>query len=311
MSKNFENEYIALTQVEVPDLWDRIEAGLNPKSTQDSEKVEASVIDFEKEIASRKEADCKDKAEKTLIYFVKRYKTVLAAAVCVIVILPAAVMIGRIGMGGSKSESAADTAPAEMEYAVVTEAAAEEMAAMEEAIEETAAEDVMEEAEMAIEEATESYEMSEEVADGAQMSMEAAKDTSDEYGKEMSEETTGTEMKEAVNSAAGVSTEAAEEERAVVVDKLDAEDRTVLTHVTIRILTKEEVALDGESKGLGNLYRAEVLNDADGLIAEGDEILVYISPLSSLYLPDKEETYDVMLEYDSTREYPFWLKSCY
>lgn len=315
MSKNFENEYIALTQVEVPDLWDRIEAGLTLKSTQDSENVEASVIDFNSEIDSRKEVDSNNKAEKSLIYFVKRYKTVLVAAVCVIVIIPAAVMIGQLGMGGAKSESAADSAPAEMEYAAVTEAAAEEPVAMEETVmEETAAEEVMEEAEPAADEAVETssvYEMYEEASDGAQMSVEAAKGASDECGKEMTEKTDDTEMKEAVNSIASVTEESAEEESAIVVDKLDVEDGTILTHVTMRVLAKEEVDSDGESKGLGNLYRAEVISDADGMLEQGDVILVYLSPLSSLYLPDKEETYEVMLEYDGRREYPFWLKSCY
>lgn len=325
MSKNFENEYIALTQVEVPDLWDRIEAGLTLKSTQDSENVEASVIDFEKERDSRKEFEDNDKTEKSLISFVKRYKTVLVAAICVIVILPAAVMIGQLGMGGAKSESAADSAPAEMEYAAVTEAAAEEMAEMEETVmeetameetvmEATAAGEIMEEAEPAADEAVETssvYEMYEEASDGAQMSVEAAKGASDECGKEMTEKTDDAEMKEAVNSMANMTEESAEEERAIVVDKLDVEDGTILTHVTMRVLAKEEVNSDGESKGLGNLYRAEVISDADGMLEQGDVILVYLSPLSSLYLPDKEETYDVMLEYDGTREYPFWLKSCY
>ena len=33
MSKNFEEEYKALADQELPDLWDRIEEGLAPRST--------------------------------------------------------------------------------------------------------------------------------------------------------------------------------------------------------------------------------------------------------------------------------------
>lgn len=334
MSKNFENEYIALTQVEVPDLWERIEAGLNPKSTQGPEKVEASVIDLKEKVDFQNNADSNNKvtrndeikamksrsnngreedanAPKGVVYFVKKYKTVLAAAVCIIVILPAAVMLGRMGsgMGGFKSASA-DTAVAETECSVVTEAATEETVAMEAAEEEemAAAGEAME--------AAEEYAMYEDAAEGTEngveLPAEAVEDASADEQPEVAEESaSGTEKKETKSTMDGVVTEAAEKERAAAIDKLDVEDGTVLTRVTVRVYAKEEVSPEGESKGMGNLYRAEVLEDADGLLAQGDEILIYISPLSSTYLPDEEEIYDVMLEYDSTREYPFRLKSCY
>ena len=37
MERDFEKEFIELKQSEVPDLWDRIEAGLAPKTTTSSE----------------------------------------------------------------------------------------------------------------------------------------------------------------------------------------------------------------------------------------------------------------------------------
>ena len=339
MSKNFEKEYIALTEIEVPDLWDRIEAGLTPKSMPKSENGEASIIDFSKESVSVKETESGNKEKqtddktKTPIHFFKRYKTVIAAAVCVIVILPAAIVLGKmdIGFGSAKEESAADTAaPESMEYAVVTEAASEDAMAEEAPAEmmefeeqEEAGEEVFSEAEeyeeaaMAEEMFTESAEKESatgnteaamtEAAETENAKKEAAVVTDEaEIPAELADEKAKSQ-----STTEGLRTEAVKEEAADVVNYLDAPDGTVLTHVRVLVYEREELSKTEETDGLGNLYRAEVLEDADGLLKEGEEILIYISPLSSTYLPDEEAVYDVMLEYDSTREYPFYLKVCY
>ncbi len=73
MSKNFEEEYKALADQELPDLWDRIEEGLAPRSTP-KEPVKKST---------------------KIVQFVRRYKGSLAAVVCVLLILPAAILISR------------------------------------------------------------------------------------------------------------------------------------------------------------------------------------------------------------------------
>ena len=39
MNRDFEKEYIELAQCEIPDLWDRIEAGLTEKSAPETEKT--------------------------------------------------------------------------------------------------------------------------------------------------------------------------------------------------------------------------------------------------------------------------------
>lgn len=309
MSKNFEKEYIALTEIEVPDLWDRIEAGLTPRSAQGS-----------------KENKKENTQQKPLLYFFKKYKTVLAAAVCVIVILPAAIVLGRmdIGFGSAKEEcAAADTAaPESMEYAVVTEAEEAPAQPMEFA-EETAAEEIFNEA--AEEYEAEEYARAEEAAEEE---YEAAKEagvedgfseSAAEYEKAATTESAEAEVPaeladekdKAQSMTEGERTEAAKGEETAVVTYLDVEDGTVLTYVKVRVYGSESLPEEGETKGMGNLYRAEVLEDADDLLKQGEEILIYISPLSSLYWPDEEAVYDVMLEYDSTREYPFYLKSCY
>ena len=82
MSKNFEEEYKALADQEIPDLWDRIEEGLAPRSTP-KEPVKKST---------------------KIVQFVRRYKGSLAAVVCVLLILPAAILISR----NTKKSDAAD-----------------------------------------------------------------------------------------------------------------------------------------------------------------------------------------------------------
>lgn len=82
MSKNFEEEYKALADQELPDLWDRIEEGLAPRSTP-KEPVKKSM---------------------KIVQFVRRYKGSLAAVVCVLLILPAAILISQ----NTKKSDAAD-----------------------------------------------------------------------------------------------------------------------------------------------------------------------------------------------------------
>lgn len=82
MSKNFEEEYKALADQKLPDLWDRIEEGLAPRSTP-KEPVNKST---------------------KIVQFVRRYKGSLAAVVCVLLILPAAILISR----NTKKSDAAD-----------------------------------------------------------------------------------------------------------------------------------------------------------------------------------------------------------
>ena len=306
MSKDFEKEYIALTEVEVPDLWDRIEAGLTPKSAQKPNTNEASLTEFQKEVVSENKSE--NKKISAPLYFMKKYKTVLAAAVCVIVILPAAVLLGQMGMGGVKEECApADMAAAEtVEYTITTEAAAEEGAVEESAVEESAVYEVA--AEEMPAEATEDMYAEDTVQNQVLESAEAAPVEAEELKDEVEDMKESAEAKKA---QAAMREEVAEEESRAVTEYLDTEDGTVLSKVTVRLFAIEEVNPQGEHKGMGTLYRAEVLEDADGLLEAGEEILIYLSPLSSTYLPAEDNTYTMMLEYDSTREYPFHLKDCY
>ena len=82
MSKSFEKEYKELAQSKLPDLWDRIEAGL-------SEKKPVSVpITIDEEAINNETTIKKADSNKVLVFF-RRYQTVAAALLCVIILVPA------------------------------------------------------------------------------------------------------------------------------------------------------------------------------------------------------------------------------
>ena len=81
MSKDFEQAYKEAAQMEAPDLWDRIEAGLQNKSVP------------EKNVILEK----KDRKKYSRKIF--NYSGLIAAAVCVAVIIPAAVLLRQTSKG--------------------------------------------------------------------------------------------------------------------------------------------------------------------------------------------------------------------
>ena len=109
MSKNFEQEYKALANEDLPDLWNRIENGLAPRTTALTDEADQDVKQEKRKAAP----------------FWYRYRTAAAAAVCAIVIIPAVIFLGRTG----REES--------LEFAIDNTA---EAPAMDTAMEETAVE---------------------------------------------------------------------------------------------------------------------------------------------------------------------------
>lgn len=92
MSKDFEQAYKEAAQMEAPDLWDRIEAGLQNKSVP------------EKNVILEK----KDRKKYSGKIF--NYSGLIAAAVCVAVIIPAAVLLRQTSKGYSASGVTEETA---------------------------------------------------------------------------------------------------------------------------------------------------------------------------------------------------------
>ncbi|MDE6204293.1 MAG: hypothetical protein K2G19_12555, partial [Lachnospiraceae bacterium] len=141
MSKNFEQAYKELAQNEMPDLWDRIEAGLKDKSapvgktmqegrnagsmTEKENTLQKSIVrqNMAKQSAGEEEQKAEEtKKEKTqppvksgthpAIKILQRYSTLAAAAVCAAVVIPAVLLLGR-NMGASNmAETGVDSAAA-------------------------------------------------------------------------------------------------------------------------------------------------------------------------------------------------------
>ena len=101
MSKDLKNEYEALLDSEIPDLWSRIEPELHEKQICKKEN----------------ENNPKKKRSGTRIYF---YSGIAAACLCLAIAVP---VIIRYADGGSKSETAFDTA--ESNSAIAMEEAAQ------------------------------------------------------------------------------------------------------------------------------------------------------------------------------------------
>ena len=277
MSKVFEDAYKEFAAADVPDLWDRIEAGLTEKS--------APVI-----------ADPKKPAK--IVTFMKRYATTAAALVCVAVLIPAIMLVGKFGLGGNKSESAAyEAAPMEMAYeaeapaaeapeAEMYEEAAAEMFAEEEMYEEAAAETVAEEVAAAedaeadlfhaVEAAskTELYDEEEMVEEA-----EAAPEAEAEEEPEL-EESAPAEADDAKKSAGE---EAASKEGLVAED---AAEGLFYGNVKLKVIENSEMErfFEGtEKETFGYICRMTVLEDPEGLLAEGEELQIFVSALSSFY----------------------------
>jgi len=152
MSKDFEQAYRELAESEIPDLWDRIEAGLENRSTPEGETREA-LSEKEAGIASdisetpRKAvpAEGKKGQRRSRIIF-KRYSGIAAAIVCAAVILPAALVLFRIGNGRLKynSSGAGDTTEG-IDMAAAPQSGEMEAAAAEEESREEPVEEAFEE----------------------------------------------------------------------------------------------------------------------------------------------------------------------
>lgn len=148
MKNRLEEEYRQLKQSEVPDLWGRIEAGIDAKADVRIEVgINAEVDD---------KADGRKKTQIKKVSFFRKYSLPLVACIAALMCVPLMVTgFFRILSGNSKSFEAADTSPAE-NYATTTEEkdeflpdAYEEEACEEAVCEDAAAEEVMAEQEAA------------------------------------------------------------------------------------------------------------------------------------------------------------------
>lgn len=309
MSKDFAEEYKALANEELPDLWNRIEAGLTPKTTAlTGESLQES--SQEPSRVSLQEAS-KEPEKRKVVSFLYRYRTVVAAALCVIVILPAVILL----RGGNSKSSTMESASA----ADDAEASAEEP--VEESAADTAAEIFPAEADEALDDA-----LAEEAGTGS-ASQDSGRDGADLYADSAKPEDlsleNGAEKKmeqqENRNSSTAMSDEAAdsaEEEKVVqtqgVEESLDStksREEKIFERVTVEAgeATGETAKAD---KNFLYEITMKVIEDPSGELEKGAEIKVWISYFSSVAYTQGQE-YVLDLSYQPDRECPYQVEKTY
>ena len=244
MKKDFETAYKELANTEVPDLWDRIEAGLSEKSAPAETKAEKN----------KKTAPVNKKTK--IAVFMRKYSALAAAIVCAIILIPTMIVMKK---SDSKfmSESAYD------EKAVAEEAGAASMMTEEASVETEA---VAEVAEMEQEEAAKEPKMESKVAAAEVFSQkESASGAVKESAK----------ADRAMNDA--VCEDAAPEDY----NKQNAQE---LKNIVVKVKKAEEKPLENEAEEAGVLYTAVVKRNPSGLPREGEEIQIFIPVVSSVAL---------------------------
>lgn len=289
MSKNFAEEYKALANEELPDLWNRIEAGLTPKTTALAEE------------------ELEEKPEKgKVIRFLFRYRTVVAAAICVVVILPAVILLGRGNDSNSSWESASDTATEAQEEAPADHAASEEiyLAETDEVTEEAAAEEPEAEAGGAVQD---------NGSDGAEAARIEDLNTEGAAEKEMNRQGNHSSSEAMSDEAADI---AGEEKAFLETQKTDQDSHSSVNRkekIFERVIV-EAAEQTGETVEADNdIFYAvfmKVIEDPSGELEKDTEITVWVSMLSSVaYVQGQEYVLD--LSYDLDRECPYQVKKNY
>ncbi len=253
MNRDFEQEYQELAKMEVPDLWDRIEAGLTEKSTPVSSK------------------------KSVVIPFIKRYSTLAAALLCVILMIPVLGIMKQAAGGSNKSGSAFTTEAVEdTVYESAAETTEEESSA-------EAAEAPMAEAPAEAEAIAEADAPAEESFDGIDdlknTSSSMADTASMEKQAEREDKAEAGALKEDMTSGLGL---------------LEGQ---VLTGVIVEVMAAENDITGQESiDDVGTRYTAVVQEDPGGVLAEGEEIIIFI-PLYSSFGMAIEDTVKLDIMY--------------
>lgn len=255
MNRDFEIAYKELAKNEVPDLWDRIESGLSEKSAPVDRKAESgknTVSDRAKAGSGEKIILVRGRSRTEL--FIRKYATLAAAVVCLMILIPTAIVL-RQASGKSLSESAATAeafTTAEMAEKAEAETVEEAGAAAweEAAAEEAPAEAVAEMTEAAAEEPMKEAAVMADEAKQAQTDMSAQQ------------------------AAAGKNDQFA----------------STLTNVTIKVEKVQEqpenkITNDNEElEATGIYYTVIVQNDPSGVLKEGEEITLFVPMTSSVRL---------------------------
>ena len=244
MKKDFETAYKELANTEVPDLWDRIEAGLSEKSAPAETKAEKN----------KKTAPVNKKTK--IAVFMRKYSALAAAIGCAIILIPTMIVMKK---SDSKfmSESAYD------EKAVAEEAGAASMMTEEASVETEA---VAEVAEMEQEEAAKEPKMESKVAAAEVFSQK---------------ESASGAVKESAKADRAMNDAVCEDKASEDYNKQNAAE---LKNIVVKVKKAEGKPLENDLEKVGVLYTAVVEKNPSGLPREGEEIQIFIPVVSSVAL---------------------------
>lgn len=302
MGRDFEQAYKELAQSEIPDLWDRIEAGLSEKSTPESTPGNTS---------EKKEISFSEKRKR--INF-GRYAGMAAAVLCVVLIIPAAISLSRSGQKGYSEGISEDRADAGAAAGAAEGSGGWEAEAAE-------AESYVE-AEAAAQE-TDYGETTAEAADyeeGAAASADKIENLSGTIGTESgTADTNGMEdaasmdrsealadkeeMKSAADRESGTSEAQASGKQN---DKMALEEGAVIEKVRVRVIEQATVeSYDIDEAGI--IYTVTVYKDESGCFEEGEQVEIFVPVYSSTRLIENK-VFEVNLVYRSDETYSFVLE---
>ena len=287
MKKDFEQAYKELAQNEAPDLWDRIEAGLSEKSTPESVKVRIQIT---------KPAEQQKKRE-VLLYFVK-YGTVVAALLCVVILIPVARTISfpKYYEGGSSSNtSAANTA---QDTAGVSGGASKDgvLEASDESEAPAAQDDftkytqAMGDTETAAMAETPTMELAESENDG-ETAMDAG--IAEDAKLKSSADSRGIDDKSMAAEMPG--------------NLKRLKEDSIVAHVVIRVMEVNDTDLTEDINENGRLYSFLVEEESSGILTRGEQYVLFVPAFSS-YAFMQGNVYEVDLCYREKDEYSFVLE---
>ena len=285
MNKNFEQAYKELAQNEVPDLWDRIEAGLKEKSAPAKKDIQE-----EKYTQKMEESKAQSPVKGGIgpvIKILKRYSALAAAAVCAAVVIPAALFLGRNGnLSGSNWEAIPEenmAAAEEMSEAGMKMAVAGETAGT--GADAAAPEETLETEEGAIlEETVETAEEAapEEVVGEAEETVENA------------EEGAAGTTEDTARSTAGLKEEMKQSSK----EEKESAQGTVFTHVVIEVKDTAK----GKTVQDGSWYHVTVKEDPSGYLKAEEQITVFVPAYSSIAFV-QGKTFEVDMTYEKEEGY--------
>lgn len=302
MSKNLEKEYRALTEKDIPDLWNRIESELTPRTATSNGSTSSEI-----EAETALNAETMPQKNKSILFLYK-YRSVLAAAICVIIILPA-IMFGVGALNGNtNTKSSAATAELIKESAMEETAVEESVAVEEDAISEEAV--VEESAPAAADEALEA-ESAPAAADEA-LEAETA-DSAPATGTVTEEMRSTAAEKNELNSQKSMSSAVILDQIQIQVLQAEASEEALKetskdTSTDASKETSKDTLTDtSERDESGTLYMVKIVEDSTGTLKVESEVVLFVPAHVSTAILSQNENYKVQVQYDEQAEHPYTL----